>query len=178
MVKYATDITARKAAVNELSHVLELLAQGNLNCSIDGVFPDELEQVRLAFNRTVERLGNIVLELRETSSALRAATGEILAGANDLADRTTRQAAAIEETSAAVEQLSQTVAANAQRAESARANARSVSEGAAEAGDVMGKANLAMEYVTSQASKISNIIGMIDNIAFCPASAPLAQNWV
>jgi methyl-accepting chemotaxis protein len=166
VVKYATDITARKAAVNELSHVLELLAQGNLNCSIDGEFPGELEQVRLAFNETVDRFGTIVLELRETSSALRAATGEILAGANDLAERTTRQAAAIEETSAAVEQLSQAVTANAQRAESARTNAKSVSEGAIEAGDVMGEANLAMEDVTTQASKISNIIGMIDDIAF------------
>ncbi|MCW5721611.1 MAG: PAS domain-containing protein, partial [Devosia sp.] len=166
VVKYATDITARKAAVNELSHVLELLAQGNLNCSIDGEFPGELEQVRLAFNETVDRFGTIVLELRETSSALRAATGEILAGANDLAERTTRQAAAIEETSAAVEQLSQAVTANAQRAESARTNAKSVSEGAIEAGNVMGEANLAMEDVTTQASKISNIIGMIDDIAF------------
>lgn len=166
VVKYATDITARKAAVNELSHVLELLAQGNLNCSIDGQFPGELEQVRLAFNETVDRFGNIVLELRETSSALRAATGEILAGTNDLAERTTRQAAAIEETSAAVEQLSQAVTANAQRAESARTNAKSVSDGAIEAGDVMGEANLAMEDVTTQASKISNIIGMIDDIAF------------
>lgn len=166
VVKYATDITARKAAVNELSHVLELLAQGNLNCSIDGQFPGELEQVRLAFNETVHRFGNIVVELRETSSALRDATGEILAGANDLAERTTRQAAAIEETSAAVEQLSQAVTTNAQRAESARTNAKSVSEGAMEAGDVMGEANLAMEDVTAQASKISNIIGMIDDIAF------------
>lgn len=166
VVKYATDITARKAAVNALSHVLELLAQGNLNCSIDGEFPGELEQVRLAFNETVDRFGNIVLELRETSSALRAATGEILAGANDLAERTTRQAAAIEETSAAVEQLSQAVTANAQRAESARTIAKNVSEGAMEAGDVMGQANLAMEDVTAQASKISNIIGMIDDIAF------------
>lgn len=166
VVKYATDITASKAAVNELSCVLELLAKGNLNCSIDGVFPRELEQVRLAFNETVDRFGKIVRELRETSSALRAATVEILAGTNNLAERTTRQAAAIEETSAAIGQLSAAVSANAQRAESARTNARSVSEGAAEAGDVMGQANRAMEDVTAQASKISNIIGMIDDIAF------------
>jgi len=166
VVKYATDITARKAAVNELSHALEMLARGNLNCSIGGAFPDELEQVRLAFNETVGRFGNIVLELRETSSALRAATGDILSGANDLSERTTRQAAAIEETSAAVEQLSQAVTANAQRAETARTNARNVSDGATEAGDVMGEANLAMEDVTAQAAKISNIIGMIDDIAF------------
>ena len=92
--------------------------------------------------------------------------GDILSGANDLSERTTRQAAAIEETSAAVEQLSQAVTANAHRAEAARTNARNVSDGATEAGDVMGEANLAMEDVTAQAAKISNIIGLIDDIAF------------
>jgi methyl-accepting chemotaxis protein len=166
VVKYATDITARKSAVNQLSHALELLAQGNLSCSIDAEFPRELEPVRLAFNQTIGRLANIVLELRRTSGALRSATGEILAGANDLADRSTRQAAAIEETSAAVEQLSQTVAENASRADAARINARSVSEGAEAAGDVMERANDAMERVATQAASISNIIGMIDDIAF------------
>ena len=166
VVKYATDITARKAAVNELSRALGLLAKGNLACQIDGSFPGELEVVRVAFNQTVGRFGTIVRELRQTSSALRAATGEILAGANDLADRTTRQAAAVEETSAAVGQLSQSVADNSRRADTARDTARSVSDAAKVAGEVMGQANEAMEAVTTQASKISDIIGLIDDIAF------------
>jgi len=166
VVKYATDITARKAAVNELSRALGLLAKGNLACQIDGSFPGELEVVRVAFNQTVGRFGTIVRELRQTSSALRAATGEILAGANDLADRTTRQAAAVEETSAAVGQLSQSVADNSRRADTARDTARSVSDAAKVAGEVMGQANQAMEAVTRQASKISDIIGLIDDIAF------------
>jgi len=166
VVKYATDITARKKAVQELSQVLSLLAEGNLGCRIEGKFPDELEQVRLAFNETIDRFSTIVRELRQTSTALRSATGEILAGANDLAERTTRQAAAIEETGAAVEQLSQTVAENAKRAEAARTNARSVSDGAEQTGSVMGEANNAMEAVTAQSAKISNIIGLIDDIAF------------
>jgi methyl-accepting chemotaxis protein len=166
VVKYATDITARKSAVNTLSHALELLAQGNLSCGIDAAFPDELDQVRTAFNQTLSRLANIVRELRQTSGALRSATGEILAGANDLADRTSRQAAAIEQTSAAIEQLSQTVAENAKRADAARINAKGVSDGAQAAGEAMGRANHAMQRVTAQAASISNIIGMIDDIAF------------
>jgi methyl-accepting chemotaxis protein len=166
VVKYATDITARKAAVVELSHALGLLAEGNLNCRILGAFPGELDDVRVALNQTVERFVDIVGELRQTSTALRSATGEILVGANDLAERTTRQAAAIEQTSAAVEQLSQTVTANAKRTDAAKDNARSVSDSALQAGTVMGEANLAMEAVTQQAAKISNIIGMIDDIAF------------
>ncbi len=166
VVKYATDITATKAAVNEVSHALALLAEGDLSYRVDGKFPGELDRVRIAFNDTAERFSTIVSELRETSAALRSATGELLEGANDLAARTTRQAAAIEETSAAVEQLSQTVSNNAKRADNARANARSVSDGAQDAGNVMTEANEAMEAVTAQAAKISNIIGLIDDIAF------------
>lgn len=166
VVKYATDITARKVAVNRLSHALGLLAKGNLGHRIDGLFPAELEQVRLAFNDTVNQFNDIVVEMRQTSRALRSATGEILTGTNDLAERTTRQAAAIEETSAAVDQLAQAVSANAQRADAARLNARNVADEAQGAGVVMDQANLAMEEVTAQAGKISNIIGMIDDIAF------------
>ncbi|MGV8954438.1 MAG: methyl-accepting chemotaxis protein [Cypionkella sp.] len=166
VVKYATDITARKTAVNTLGKALGILAQGNLRCRIEASFPAELDAIRGAFNQTVERLSTIVLELRQTSGALRGATGEILVGANDLAERTTRQAAAVEETTAAVEQLAEAVGANAKRADAARGNARGVSDGAAATGEVMNQANQAMEAVTVQASKISNVIGLIDDIAF------------
>ena len=149
VVKFATEITARKAAVNELGQVLGLLAEGDLNCEIDGAFPGELDAVRQAFNQTVQRLRDIVRQLRTTSGALRAATGEILSGANDLASRTTRQATTIEETSAAVDQLSRTVAQNAGRANEARGKARTVFDGANEAGAVMSQANQAMDEVTT-----------------------------
>jgi methyl-accepting chemotaxis protein len=166
VVKFATDITQTKAAVNTLGNALELLAQGNLLCSVNQSFPSELDPIRLAFNQTVMRFADVVGELRTTSSQLRAATGEILAGANDLSERTTHQAAAIEQTTASVEQLSQTVTANAARADAARKNAQSVSDGAVEAGAVMTEANAAMQDIATQASKISNIISLIDDIAF------------
>ena len=166
VVKYATDITAGKAAVNRLGVALAQLAEGNLRCQVTEKFAGELETVRIAFNQTVERFSTIVLELRETSGALRSATGEILAGTNDLAERTTRQAAAVEETSAAVEQLSQAVSANATRADSARGTAQSLAQGAQATGQVMGQANAAMEDVSVQAARISNVIGLIDDIAF------------
>ena len=66
---------------------------------------------------TGDRLTDVVKQLRETSRSLKSATGEILAGANDLSERTTRQAATIEETSAAMEQLAETVLENAKEAE-------------------------------------------------------------
>ena len=166
VVKYATDITGRKAAVNLLGAGLEKLAVGDLTARIDTKFVGELEEVRTAFNDTVAKFSGIVSQLRETSRALRTATGEILSGANDLSERTTKQAAAIEETSAAMEQLTVTVGDNAKRADQANTKARQVSHTAEETGEVMKQSNAAMERISSSSGKISNIIGMIDDIAF------------
>ncbi|WDQ97645.1 methyl-accepting chemotaxis protein [Devosia sp. J2-20] len=166
VVKYATDITARKAAVVTIGASLSRLAGGDLATRIDAPLVGELDEVRLAFNDTVEKFASIMSQLRETSAILKTATGEILSGANDLADRTTRQAAAIEETSAAMEQLSTTVQENAKRSEAANTRSLAVSEAASSTGVVMGEANQAMERISVSSAKISNIIGMIDDIAF------------
>lgn len=166
VVKYATDITARKKAVSVLGDRLAKLANGDLTCAVHESFEGELNDIRLAFNDTVAKFGSIVAQLRETSAGLRSATGEILAGANDLSERTTRQAAAIEQTTAAVVQLSHTVTDNAKRAEAASANAALVSHAAADTGAVMRMATEAMDRISTSSSKISNIIGLIDDIAF------------
>jgi methyl-accepting chemotaxis protein len=166
VVKYATDITGRKAAVNMLGAGLEKLAVGDLTARIESRFVGELEEVRTAFNGTVEKFSGIVSQLRQTSSALRTATEELLTGANDLSQRTTKQAAAIEETSAAMEQLTLTVSDNAKRAELANTKARQVSHTAEETGEVMKQSNTAMERISNSSDKISNIIGLIDDIAF------------
>jgi methyl-accepting chemotaxis protein len=105
-------------------------------------------------------------QLKDTSVQLKTATGEILAGANDLSERTTKQAATIEETSAAMEQLASTVMQNAQRAQEASKAAAGVSQTAEEGGQIMHQATEAMERITQSSGKISNIIGLIDDIAF------------
>jgi len=166
VVKYATDITGRKAAVELLGQGLARLATGDLTVHLDQKFVGELEEVRTAFNDTVGKFSGIVSQLRDTSGTLKTATGEILSGANDLAERTTRQAAAIEETSAAMEQLAITVGENAKRAESVNAKARQVAQTAEETGEVMKRSNDAMERISSSSGRISNIIGLIDDIAF------------
>ena len=143
-----------------------MLAEGDLRCTLDTPMPGELDDVRTALNHTVEQFSGIISQLRQTSGALRTATSEILSGANDLAERTTKQAAAIEETSAAMEQLSTTVTENARRAGSASDSSRSVQKAAEEGGEVMRQANEAMERISTSSAKISNIIGMIDDIAF------------
>ena len=157
---------AQAEAIDRLGSALEQLADGKLNVKIETSFTGELDKVRQAFNRTVEQFSGIVVRLRQTSRGVKTATGEILSGANDLSERTTKQAATIEETSAAMEQLANTVMENAKKAGSASDQAKKASSTAEEGGEVMAAANQAMERISASSAKISNIIGMIDDIAF------------
>lgn len=152
--------------VSETGDVLAALAQTDLTQRVSGEYAGAFLRLKEDTNAVAERLGEIVAQLRETSGSLRTATGEILSGANDLSERTTKQAATIEETSAAMEQLATTVLSNAQKAEEAASVAGTVTKTAEDSGQVMHKATEAMERITSSSAKISNIIGLIDDIAF------------
>jgi methyl-accepting chemotaxis protein len=166
VVQFATDVSARKKSVAAIGAGLQKLAEGDLTSTIQSPFPPEFEDLRVALNGTVERFADVVGQLRLTTRSLRTASGELLSGANDLSERTTRQAATIEETSAAMEELAATVASNAGMAEDAAGKADTVSTAASESGAVMDEATGAMERITQSSAKISNIIGMIDDIAF------------
>jgi len=152
--------------LGETGEVLTALANTDLTHRIEGQYSGAFAKLKDDTNAVAERLTEIVGNLRDASGTLKLATGEILSGINDLSERTTKQAATIEETSAAMEQLAQTVTDNVARAEAASANAVSVSNAANEGGAVMEQATLAMERITTSSGKISNIIGMIDDIAF------------
>ncbi|HEV7275656.1 MAG TPA: methyl-accepting chemotaxis protein [Devosiaceae bacterium] len=152
--------------LNETGTVLGALARTDLTRRVEGEFQGAFDQLKTDTNAVADKLTEIVGQLKETSRSLKTATGEILSGANDLSERTTRQAATIEETSATMEQLAGTVLQNAGRASEASGVAATVTRTAEEGGAVMAEANLAMERITSSSAKISNIIGMIDDIAF------------
>jgi len=152
--------------VSETGVVLAALADANLSIRMEGDYEGAFLDLKHNANRVAEKLTEVIGQLKSTSSSLKTATGEILSGANDLSERTSRQAATIEETSAAMEQLAATVLQNADRAREASQTAGTVTRTAEEGGQVMGAANNAMERIETSSSKISNIIGMIDDIAF------------
>jgi len=152
--------------VAETGTVLAALANTDLTRRMEGDYRGAFAKLKADTNAVAETLSEVVAKLRATSGSVKAATGEILAGANDLSERTTKQAAAIEETSAAMEQLAATVTDNAGRTDAASAKAQSVARTAEETGGVMRQANDAMDRITSSSSKISNIIGLIDDVAF------------
>src|SRR6185312_12654070 len=152
--------------LGETGEVLAAVAQTDLTRRITGDYEGAFARLKDDTNAVADKLAEIVSQLKGTSGSLKLATGEILSGANDLSERTTKQAATIEETSAAMEQLAQTVAQNAKRASDASAVATGVTRTAEEGGQVMSAATVAMERITASSAKISNIIGLIDDIAF------------
>jgi methyl-accepting chemotaxis protein len=154
------------SSIAETGEVLAALAHADLTKRMGGEYAGALAQLRDDTNAVCNKLTEVVLQLRGTSQSLKTATGEILSGANDLSERTTKQAATIEETSATIEQLAATVIENAKRAEEASQNAAGVSRTAEAGGQVMHDATEAMERITTSSGKISNIIGLIDDIAF------------
>jgi len=152
--------------VGETGKVLSALAAMDLTMRVEGDYRGAFDKLKNDTNMMADKLGEVIGQLRDTSRGLKTATSEILTGANDLSERTTKQAATIEETSASIEQLATTVMENARKAEDASGKSQAVSRTAEEGGEVMTQANQAMERITSSSEKISNIIGMIDDIAF------------
>ena len=152
--------------LGDTSRVLSRLAAADLSVRMTGPYEGAFSRLRDDINQLADRLSEIMGGLKETSHTVTTATAELLAGSNDLADRTSRQAAAVEETSAAIEQMTQNVADNLARAKAATGKAHAVGSTATDAGQVMTEANEAMERITQSSGKISNIIGLIDDIAF------------
>lgn len=152
--------------LTETGAVLAAMAEADLTKRVHGNFEGAFARLRDDTNTVVSKLSEIVADVQTTSRGLRKATEEIMQGANDLSERTTRQAATIEETSAAVEQLSGIVASNARQAEEASGNAGDAVATAEQGGEVMAMATAAMGRILTSSDEITGIIGVIDDIAF------------
>ncbi len=164
--KVNTLVATVDRGLSETGEVLAAMAETDLTRRVNGAYSGAFDQLKIDTNKVADRVTDIVAQLKQMSQGLKTATGEILSGSNDLSDRTTRQAATIEETSAAMEQLASTVLQNVKRAELASTKSQTATETAEEGGRVMRATTEAMERITTSSSKISNIIGMIDDIAF------------
>jgi len=170
LASLATGINALVESVSrglgETTTVLAAVAEADLTRRVNGDYQGAFAQLRDSTNSLVHRLNEIVSDVQLSSRGLKTATEEILQGADDLSERTTKQAATIEETSAAIEHLSGTVSSNALQAKQASDNAREAARTAELGGQAMGTATEAMEKILASSNAISGIIGVIDDIAF------------
>lgn len=159
-------VTAVEHGLGATTKVLAAFAKADLTEVMEGQFDGAFAKLQSDVNSVGATLTGIITNLRDASDTLRTATGEILVGMNDLSTRTNRQAGAVEETSEAMAQLLATVSENADRATATRHAATEASRSAEEMAGVMQRANEAMERITTSSGKISNILSVIDNIAF------------
>ncbi|MEC9346505.1 MAG: methyl-accepting chemotaxis protein [Pseudomonadota bacterium] len=153
-------------AMGEVSGMLSSLANGDLTKRIDTPFKGVLEQVRTDANTTAERLAQIVADVQQAATELSHTAAEISAGSMDLSKRTEQQAASLEETAASMEELAATVRANAESARKASALSGTAREQATTGGSVVAQAVKAMNPIEESARKISDIIGIVGEIAF------------
>lgn len=166
VVKFATDVTGRVENVEQLAQGLMRFADGDLSQQIDQPFIPSLERLRTDFNSASQKLKVAMAAVAENAQAITAGSNEIRMSADDLAKRTEQQAASVEETAAALEQITTTVRDSSQRAEEAGRLVARTKDHADHSGDVVREAVSAMDQIDASSKAISNIIGVIDEIAF------------
>jgi methyl-accepting chemotaxis protein len=166
VVKFATDVTGRVENVEQLAHGLTRLAEGDLSQSIDKPFIPSLERLRVDFNAASSKLRLAMATVADNAKAISAGSNEIRTSADDLAKRTEQQAASVEQTAAALEEITTTVKDASRRAEEAGQLVARTKNHADHSGDVVREAVGAMDQIEESSKAISNIIGVIDEIAF------------
>ena len=155
-----------KQALDKAIEVSEQIAAGDLTVKIDVDSEDETGHLLASLKEMNEGLAKIVGEVRTGADSIATATEQIAAGNADLSQRTEEQASALEETASSMEELTSTVKQNADNAQQANQLAISASGVAVKGGDVINKVVRTMESITDSSRKISDIIGVIDGIAF------------
>ena len=163
--KARIDAAAEQASlINSLAEGLKNLAEGDLTFRL-GDFPVAYQKIRDDFNSAMTRLQETIKAILAATREVTNATAEISASTTDLSQRTEEQAACLEQTSASMEQIASTVKLNAEHAQHANQSANTMRDTAARGGQVVGKAVDAMAVIEASSRKISDIIGVIDEIA-------------
>ncbi|MFN4237403.1 MAG: methyl-accepting chemotaxis protein [Vogesella sp.] len=163
-VNQLMDVTSR--GLGDIAQVLSGLAAGDLTRTIEAEYDGMFGQLRDDTNLTVSRLKEIVTNIKEATDAINTAAQEISAGNVNLSSRTEQQAASLEETASSMEEITSTVKQNAENSRKANSLAVGASDIASRGGDVVGRVVSTMNEINESATKIVDIISVIDGIAF------------
>jgi methyl-accepting chemotaxis protein len=157
---------AIRFAVSELGQGLARLADGDMTVQLDRQFDPQIDPIRSDFNASIQKLREALLAFSENAATIETGSKEIRSAADDLSRRTEQQAASVEETAAALEEITTSVKDSTNRAEEAGSLVARTKQGAEKSGEVVRNAVAAMSAIESSSQSISNIIGVIDEIAF------------
>lgn len=166
VIKYATDVTPRKNAVNELVVGLDKLAHGDLTPRISENISSEFQSVRESFNLTLDSFTTMVDDIRKQAEAMNSEAGEIARGAGDLARRGESQAASLEQTASAVEQISGNIGMTSKSANDADAAARDAQQVVLTGAEVVAQAIAAIERIDEHTKQMGEFTRVIEGFAF------------
>lgn len=166
VVKFATDVTGRVRALQEVGAGLERLSDCNIRMTIDKPFVSEFEHLRHDFNQSLAKFQETLEQVLAQTAMLSTKSGEMTDSAGAIAHRSEQQAAALEQTSAALEQITVTVRQSTGRTAEARKLVHEARAAASQSVEVVTSTVAAMDRIETASREISNIIGVIDEIAF------------
>lgn len=152
--------------VEHLSSGLDSLAKGRLDHRLETTFPAEYEELRKAFNDSISNLADMIEQVRGSASSVNNGANEIRAASDDLAERNEQQAASLEETAAAMSQITDLVKNSADNAAEVQSTMVATHREASDGGEVVQRAVSAMAVIEKSAKEITQIIDVIDGIAF------------
>ncbi|WIY25169.1 methyl-accepting chemotaxis protein [Parasedimentitalea psychrophila] len=156
----------RTTVIKSLDQGLSRLADRDLDCAIEDSFPVEYEDLRKSFNTTVTTLSDTLQQVIETSGSIFGSSSEISQASDELSRRTESQAATLEQTAAALDELTASVKSAAKGARSVETIMEDAQQEAKDSGIVVQSAVSAMTEIEQSSSQISQIIKVIDDIAF------------
>jgi methyl-accepting chemotaxis protein len=156
----------RNFVVSSVATGLEELSKGTLSYRLTEPFTPEFQKLRSDFNTAMDKLQQTMQVISVGAVGIHSSTQEISEASENLARRTEKQAASLEETAAALEQLTVAVRASADGAAQAKQTVTVTKKDAEQSGEVVRNAVAAMGGIEQSSRKISDIIGVMDEIAF------------
>ncbi|QIQ88164.1 MAG: HAMP domain-containing protein [Erythrobacter sp.] len=156
----------QNTVVEALSAGLEKLAAGDLTHRIDDSVKGEYAALRDAYNSAAGKLGGIIGHVRLAATGVRTGSDEIRVASEDLSNRNEEQAASLEETAASMSEVTSLVRKTAENARGVQASISSTHQQATQGGEVVKKAVDAVAAIESSSQEITQIIELIDGIAF------------
>ena len=152
--------------INDLGNVLDALDNGDLNRRIDTVYEGRFAAISQNMNETAGKLSSIVGRIYQAGDEVSTAITQINNDTETLAQRSEHQASSLEETTATMEELSATVRQDADNAQEANRVATAAREAATTGGEIVDRAVTAMGGIEESSSRITQIVGLIQEIAF------------
>ncbi|WP_405110274.1 methyl-accepting chemotaxis protein [Phaeobacter sp. BS52] len=152
--------------IDRLRQGLQRLAAGDFSDQINDSFGSDYDPLRINYNETVDKLNEVMAQVVKASAAIQTQSDEIRSGSEDMSARTESQAATLEETAAALEEMTVSVSNSAKNAKAVEGAVDSARKDVENSGRVVEGAIEAMNEIERSSGQISQIIGVIDDIAF------------